>query len=137
MLPVLQTLGGSGLTFWAVTTIIGALSTLVAWLVKRHYTVAVPVYHRVFGHDADVTNTGFLSSTERRFDSLSEQISELEKRQRRLRRGVDELERNQDRIARRVRNVDSGKMKTTRLDRIEFDDDTEDAPDSDDDDDPG
>lgn len=69
----------SSLGLWAVTFVLGGLVVVVAWLVRRHFTFAVPVYRRVFGDEDDPTSDGHLADSESRFDRLDESNTELRK----------------------------------------------------------
>lgn len=67
----------SSLGLWAVTFVLGGLVVVVAWLVRRHYHIAVPAYTRIFGDEDDPTADGHLATTDDRFDELSESHAEL------------------------------------------------------------
>lgn len=67
----------SSLGLWAVTFVLGGLVVTVAWLVRRHYNVALPVYRRVFGDNDDPTTDGHLADSEERFDNVDAAIQEI------------------------------------------------------------
>lgn len=88
----------SSLGLWAVTFILGGLVVGFAWLVRRHYQIAVPVYTRVFGDDSDTTDGGHLANSEERFDSLDDATDDIASEVDGLHADVRKLERRQDAV---------------------------------------
>jgi hypothetical protein len=62
----------SSIGLWAVTFILGGLVAIVAWLVRRHYSIAVPAHDRIFGNGDDPTDDGHLADADVRFDQLGD-----------------------------------------------------------------
>lgn len=91
----------SSLGLWAVTFVLGGLVVTVAWLVKRHYNIALPVYRRVFGDEDDPTSDGHLSDSERRFDNVDAAIEEIRDEVDGLQKDVDEVHDDVRKVERR------------------------------------
>lgn len=95
---LLQTgpIGPSSIGVWAVTFIFSGVVVVVAWLVRRHYNIAVPAYERIFGADEDPTDEGHLSDTESHFSSVDDAVADLKRETEQLHDDVRTIERRQE-----------------------------------------
>lgn len=88
----------SSLGLWALTFILGGLVAGFGWLVRRHYSIAVPAYRRIFGNESDPTDDGHLADTESRFDTVDEAIAGLKRETDSIHDDVKTVERRQDTV---------------------------------------
>lgn len=86
----------SSIGIWALTFLLGGLSAVVAWLVRRHYAFAVPAYERIFGTEDDDTDDGHLVNSYERFNSIDDAVVELQRETDQVHDDVRKVERRQE-----------------------------------------